>query len=145
METVCPSVTVTTTRCCFQEAGRNSHMGTDTPVTRMHSSRMRTARSLTVSHRKNHAPPQSNQAGPPEQPRMPPPGATTHAPPGATMHAPQSNHARPLGATMHAPQQPCTPPSPEQPCMPPPGATMHAHPPSNHACPPWEQPCMPPL
>ena len=58
------------------------------PETRMHSSRMRTARSLTVSHRKKHAP------LPQEQPCTPP-GATTHAPPGATTHAP--------GATTHTP------------------------------------------
>ena len=83
----------------------------------MHCSRMRTARSLTVSHCiqknwKNHAhPPRATMhASPWEQPCMPP-QATMHAPP----------------ATMHTP--------PEQPCMPPQ---------SNHACPPWKQPCMPP-
>ena len=89
----------------------------------MHSSRMRTARSLIVSPYLvvSHARP---------------PGATTHAPPAATTHAPReqpcmpprSNHAwPPQGATTHAPL--------EQPCMPPP-------PVSNHAC-PREQPCMP--
>ena len=120
----------------------------------MHSSRMRTARSLIVSPYLvvSHAhPPRSNHA------RQP--GATMHAPPGATMHAPKqpcmpprsnhtcplgSNHACPLlGATTHAPpeqprmpipqEQPCTSPQ-EQPRTPP-GATMHA---------PQEQPHMPP-
>ena len=64
--------------------------------TRMHSSRMRTTRSLTVSHRKNHAHPQEQPCTHthPEQPHTPP-GATTHAPPRATMHAPRSNHAHP--------------------------------------------------
>ena len=90
--------------------------------TRMHSSRMRTARSLTVSHRKNHAcPPPSNHTHPPEQPHMPPrsnhahpPRATTHAPPGATTHAPLEQPHMPPRATTHAPQ-------------------------SNHACPPCGQ------
>ena len=64
-------------------------------ITRMHSSRMRTARSLTVSRR--------IPCTPPQQPHPPPatthtPVATTHAP-SATMHAPPRNH------------QPCTPPS----------------------------------
>ena len=92
----------------------------------MHSSRMRTARSLTVSRR---------------IPR-------THIPP--TMHAPR-NHTHPPPATMHTPWQPCI--HPWQPCMPlsnhtPPGnhtyppATMHA-PPLQPCIPPW-QPCMPP-
>ena len=118
----------------------------------MHSSRMRTARSLTVSPylvvSPTHTPP------PQEQPHMPPweqlhmPPWSNHAcPPGATTHTPRSNHACPPRATTppratmytpweqpHTPQeQPCMPPSQEQPCMPP-G--------SNHACPP-EQPCMP--
>ena len=69
-------------------------------ITRMHSSRMRTARSLTVS----------------------PCVVISHTCPpplGATMHAPQSNHACP-------PEQPCMPPRNhrhpplEQQCMPPP-------------------------
>ena len=81
--------------------------------TRMHSSRMRTARSLTISRRilhtpprekpcmpprKNHAhPPGSNHTHPPRSNHACPPGATTHAPP------PRSNHARsPLAATTHA-------------------------------------------
>ena len=79
--------------------------------TRMHSSRMRTARSLTVSHRKNHAcPPRATMHAPPEQPRTPP----------------QSNHACPPGSnhTCSPWEQPCTPP--EQPCPPR----------SNHTCPP---------
>ena len=97
----------------------------------MHSSRMRTARSLTVSPYLvvSHACP------PWEQPCMPP--WSNHA------HPPQSNHTCPPRATMHAPwEQPCTPPGatthapPEQPLTPP-GATMHAPlPRSNHARPP---------
>ena len=117
---------------------------TDTKITRMHSSRMHTARSLTVSPcliishacpppQSNHTCPPSNNAGPPpEQPCMPP-RATTHIP-RATMYALQSNHAcTPPRATTHAPrEQPHMPP--KQPRMPPQ---------SNHACPP-KQPCMPP-
>ena len=87
----------------------------------MHSSRMRTTGSLTVSLYLaiSHAPPlEQPHMSPPEQPRMPP--RSNHTPPRATMHTP-------LGATMHAPpEQPCTPPQ-DQPCMPPPGATMHPH------------------
>ena len=105
--------------------------------TRMHSSRMRTARSLTVSHRKNHA-------RPPEQPCTPPGSNHAHAP-GATMHTPH-----PPRATMHAPrEQPCMPPwatmhtPPEQPCTPP--QSNHHAPPSNHTWPLWSNPCMPPL
>ena len=95
--------------------------------TRMHSSRMCTARSLIISPYLvvSHACP------PPEQPHMPPPGATTHAPPpGATMHAP-------LGPTMHIP------PRTNHAC--PPQNNHACPPPSNHTCPPWEQPCTPPL
>ena len=87
---------------------------------------MRTARSLTVSHRKNHA-------GPP-------------SPPGATTHAPQSNHACPPpraithacppGATTHTPL--------EQPHMPPLAATMHTPRATTHAPPPEQQPRTPP-
>ena len=81
--------------------------------TRMHSSRMRTARSLIIS----------------------PYLIVSHTcPPGATTHAPQSNHACPPGSN-HAP--PWSNPA----C--PPGATTHAPPQSNHACPPQEQPCTP--
>ena len=78
---------------------------------------MRTTRSLTVSHRKNHARPP-----PPEQPRMPPQSNHTCLPP-------RSNHTCPPWATTHAAplEQPCTP-SPEQPRMPPLRATMHAPP-----------------
>ena len=71
----------------------------------MHSSRMRTARSLIVSPYlvvSHTCPPGSNHM-------HAPPGATTHAPPGATTHAPWSNHAHPPGSN-HA-------------C--PPGATTH--------------------
>ena len=122
-------------------------------ITRMHSSRMRTARSLIVSPYlviSQAPPPQSNHAHPP---------GSNHTPPRATMHAPpQSNHTCPPRATMQPPEQPHTPrsnhahPSQEQPCMPPP---EQPHPPrSNHTCPPVatthaplprEQPCMPPL
>ena len=83
--------------------------------TRMHSSRMRTTRSLTVSRRILCIPP-----------------ATMHTP--ATMHAPRQpctppgNHA--------CPPQPCMPPC-NHTCPP---TTMHA--PGNHACP--QQPRMPP-
>ena len=90
---------------------------------KMHSSRMRTARSLTVSPYlivSHTCPPRINHAHPPEEPRMPPP-------PRATMHAlPGSNHACPPGATTHAPPQSNHTP-PEQPRTPPW---------SNHACPP---------
>ena len=114
-------------------------------TTRMHSSRMHTARSLIVSHcipcmpppnnhthtlaATMHAPPGSNHACPLEATMHNPPRATTHTPPRATMHAPQSNHACPPGATTH------TPLPLEQPHMPPPR--------SNHAR-PWEQPCTSP-
>ena len=111
----------------------------------MHFSRMRTARSFTVSR---HIP-----CMPPWQPHTPPP---------ATMHAPQQP-CMPPPVTTHTPQQSCMPPAtthaPRQPCMSqqprtPPGnhscppATMHA--PCNHAHPPAtthapQQPCMAPL
>ena len=102
--------------------------------TRMHSSRMRTARSLTVcpsvsrcipcmpAPRSNHThPPQSNHTQPPspEQPCTP-------------------EQPRTLRATTHPPSMP----SPEQPRMPPqsndapPRATTHAPPQSNHTRPP---------
>ena len=109
--------------------------------TRMHSSRMRTARSLIVSPylvvsqachplgATTHAPPEQPCMPPLEQPYMPPLGVAMHAPlEQPCMPPPQSNHAHP----------------PEQPCMPP-GATTHAPqsnhthplpPGSNHACPP---------
>ena len=98
----------------------------------MHSSRMRTARSLTVSPYLvvSHAcPPGATTHAPPEQPHMPPQGATMHTPPGATTHAPPEQLCMPPGATMHAP----------------PGATMHApHPPgSNHTCPLSNHTCPP--
>ena len=86
--------------------------------TRMHSSRMRTTRSLIISLYLiiSHACP----------PRA------THMPPRATMHAPPEQACTPPRASMHAPKQPCMPPleqpcTPlEQPCMPPPRATTHA-------------------
>ena len=75
----------------------------------MHSSRMCTARSLTVSHRALHMPPLQTHM-PPRQPHMLPrhhtcPPATMHtsgnyAPP-ATMHTPHNHACSP--ATMHAP------------------------------------------
>ena len=95
---------------------RMTELQTDTTKTRMHSTRMRTAHSLTISC---HI-----LCMPPWQPCMPP----------ATMHAPL--------ATMHAPWQPCMPPGnhthPQQPHMP--LVTMQAPwqscmPPSNHAHP----------
>ena len=81
----------------------------------MHSSRMRTARSLIVSpylvishtltplppratthprRTTTQPPPRSNHTCPPEQPCMPPQSNHAH-PPGATMHALPSNHAHP--------------------------------------------------
>ena len=104
----------------------------------MHSSRMRTARSLTVSPYLvvSHAhPPLEQPCMPPrEQPCMPPLGATMHAPQEQPCMPPQSNHACPR-------EQPCTPPGSNprsnHACPLPPGATMHT--PS-----PQEQPCMPP-
>ena len=88
-------------------------------LTRMHSSRMRTARSLTVSHRILHMPPQEKPHMPPwEQPCMPPrEQPCTHT----------------LGKTM---------PPREQPCMPP--GSNHTHPRSNHACPPGSNHTCPP-
>ena len=78
---------------------------------RMHSSRMRTARSLTVSRRIPRTPPSPPRTPPrnhacPPQPCMPP----------ATMHTPH-NHTHPL--------QPHTPPP-----------HNHAYPPDNHTRPP---------
>ena len=89
--------------------------------TRMHSSRMCTACSLTVSHCILCMLPH-NHASPP-QPCMPP-----------TTYTPQQPCMPP--ATMHASPQPCTPLG-NHAC---PSATMHA--PGNYACPP--QPRMPP-
>ena len=99
-------------------------------LARMHSSRMRTARSLTVSRsilrtppgkkpcmppknktthtpEKPCTPPRKKHACPPEQPRMSPQSNHT-CPPRATMHAhPRATmHALPQGATTHAPP-PC--------------------------------------
>ena len=115
--------------------------------TRMYSSRMRTTRSLTVTHISSYPT------------HAPPPGATMHAltpmsnhacPLGATTHTPQSNHAPPWSNHTCTPEQPhmpleqkCTPP--EQPFMPPPTrATTHA-PQSDHACPPSKPIRPPPL
>ena len=124
----------------------------------MHSSRMCTVCSLTVSH---HIlctnPPPWQPCKPPCDHAHPP---TTHPrnhahpwqpcmPPLAATHAlPATTHATPLQPCMppcnHAcPQQPCMPPcnhappttmhTTQQPCMPP-LATMHEHPSGNHTC-----------
>ena len=123
-------------------------------VTRMHSSRMRTARSLIVSLYliiSHTCPPFAMHApfATPPLPCMPPlpPPATMHTPsnhachppgnhtcPSATMHAPLATMHAPL-ATMHAPWKPCTPPSPPR--------TMHAPFPWQPCIAP-QQPCMPP-
>ena len=107
---------------------------------------MRTARSLTVSHRKNHTrppekprmPPRSNHTPPHpwEQPHMPPLGATMHAPLGATTHPPEQPHTPP-GATMHPRATTHAPPS-NHACHPQPPHpwSNHTCPQSNHACPP---------
>ena len=91
------------------------HQRKNPHVTRMHSSRMRTARSLTVSHGKNHARPPEEPRTPLEQPHMPP-REQPHTPP---------------------PEQPRTPP-PEQPHMPRPLPPEQPRTPprSNHARPP---------
>ena len=129
----------------------------------MHSSRMRTARSLTVSPYLvvSHACPPRSTTHPPEQPCMPPqcnhacppleqpctplppleqpcmllpPWEQPYMPPNATMHAPLwSNHAR------------RSPLWSNHACCSPPGSNHTCPPRSNHACPPWEQPRMPPL
>ena len=98
-------------------------------TTRMHSSRMHTAHSLTVSR--------LILCMPPSQLRTPPNNHACHQQPCTS----PDSHASPA-ATAHTPQQPCTPPAtmhaPQQPCMPPgnytPLATTHA---------PW-QPLTPP-
>ena len=111
----------------------------------MHSSRMRTVRSLTVSrcilgtHPAIMYAPHTHT---PQQPCMPPLPATiqplsNHACPPqphmplATMHTPH-NHACPQQPHMHPPQ-PCMPPSNHECPLPP----------SNHTC-PLQQPCTPP-
>ena len=94
----------------------------------MHSSRMRTARSLTVSRRVLHMPPSPLAAmhapwqphTTPQQPHMPP--TTMHTPhnhtcPPTTMHIPLQSHTP--SAITDASPQPCTPPC------------NHAHPPIN--------------
>ena len=91
----------------------------------MHSSRMRTTRSLTVSRHILCTPWQPHM--PPQQPCMPPPHHN-HACPPTTMHVP-SNHACPP-TTMHTPHN--------QTC---PEATMHTL--GNLTCPPpatWHPP-----
>ena len=99
----------------------------------MHSTRMRTARSLTVSRISlypMHAP-QSNHAHPPSNHACPPQSNHAHPPPGSNHACPPCDQPHMLPRSNHA----CPPR--EQPCMPP-G--------SNHTCPtPQEQPCTPPL
>ena len=104
-------------------------------ITRMHSSRMRTARSLTVSdhipctHPRHHACPPTTMHAP-----------CNHACPPATMHTPLQPHTPPT--TMHAPHNHTCPPQPRIPPTTTHAPCNHAHPPCNHACPP--QPHMPP-
>ena len=89
----------------------------------MHSSRMRTARSLIISLYLvvSHAHPSKATTHPPPGATTHPLGATMHTlPPGATTYTPRSNHACPPGATMHAPRGATLPP--------PPRATMHTPP-----------------
>ena len=108
--------------------------------TRMHSSRMCTACSLTVSHRILCMPPTTMHAPLPLQPCMPP--ATTHAPHNHKCHLqPCTPPATTHPPTTHAPQQPCMPPatmhSPQplpHPATPPPH--QHGTPPHNNTSPP---------
>ena len=125
-----------------------------TMTTRMHSSRMRTARSLTVSRSICHACPLSC---------MPPCHTCPPAMHPPAMHAPPATHTFPA---MHAPL-PCMSPLPHMPpvpCMPPATHTplpclsplphmpsCNAHPPATHApyhahppCHAHPLPCMPP-
>ena len=90
-------------------------------ITRMHSSRMRTARSLTVSHRiLRMAPPPH----PPCNHTCPLPEKTTHPPRKTTHAAPRKNHACPPKKThMCNPPTPCMPP--KEPHMPPPRVDRH--------------------
>ena len=91
-------------------------------LTRMHSSRMRTARSLIVSPYLV-----ISHAHPPEQPCMPPQQQPRTPPKQPCMPPPSSNHSCP----------------PERRCMPPPGSNQTCpHQGSNHTCSPWEQPLM---
>ena len=121
--------------------------------TRMHSSRMRTARSLTVSRCILRMPPwgktthtlRQKPCMPPGKNHACPPAKTTHAPPPAkTMHAPLGkNHACPPAKTMHAPLAKTmhTPDKNHSPLA----KTTHAPlPPSNHACPPMSNHACPP-
>ena len=109
----------------------------------MHSSRMRTARSLTVSRRIPCMPPGCHTC--PQLPCMPPgchacPPAATHAPPGC--HACPQLPRTPPGchacspAAMHTPWLPHMPPSCHT--WPSPLAAMH-NPPGCHARPPCGQ------
>ena len=128
-----------------------------THLTRMHSSRMRTARSLIISPYVviSHTCPPFTMHTPLCHACLPfscMPPLTMHTPlahmlplhhachppvpcmPPPLPHMPPNNHACPL-ATMLAPQQPCTPPTMHTPWQP----HMLPH---NHMHPP--QPCMPP-
>ena len=68
---------------------------------------MRTARSLTVSHRKTtHAPPPGATTHTPQSNHTRPPWEQPRTPPGSNHACPLSNHACPPGATTHAPP-PC--------------------------------------
>ena len=130
----------------------------ESPITRMHCSGMRTARSLPVC--RSHIICQWGGGGA-CVPCMPPVTHAPHAWPPLAMHAPChacSHHACPHplshmppamhAPTMHASHLPCMPPAMHAPtmhashlpCMPPAmhAPTMHA---PHHACP---LPCMPP-
>ena len=110
--------------------------------TRMHFSRMRTARSLTVSRcilcmppwkkpcmppqkKTLHAPPRKNHACPPSKNYACPPKASIHAPPKKTTHAPRKKHAHPPppAKITHTPQKKHASPQKNHA---PPGATTHA-------------------
>ena len=118
----------------------------------IYNSRMRTARSLTVSRHILCMAPQKKPRMPPQKkPCMRP------CPPRKTMHAPRKKPCMPPQKTMHPWKKPCMPPPGEQPHTPSPWSN-HTHPTEqpcmppkkNHACPleqphmPLEQPCMPP-
>ena len=120
---VCTHSTGTNYRQSPTQCGASQH----TVATRMHSSRMRTARSLTVCQSRSicrgaggswsgacHAHPPAMHAPPPHTP------PTMHDPP--AMHAPHHTHP----PAMHAPQATHAPPSTHAPLS-------HAGPPAMHA------------
>ena len=104
--------------------------------TRMHSSRMRTARSLTVSHCKKKT--EKNHARPPHgKIHACPPEKITHAPPQKIKHPPEKSYACPPEKLctprkiMHAPpEKNYAPPqksrTPQKKLRTPPETTMHA-------------------